>query len=67
MEQSEVAPGIWLPAFYAYDVDGRKFMFGFSLHERTEATRYRHVGPPGQSIEIIRSELNTLTTETPAR
>ena len=67
MEQSEVAPGIWLPTFYTYDVDGRKFMFGFGLHERTEATHYRRVGPPAQSIEIIRAELNTLTAETPAR
>jgi hypothetical protein len=66
MEQSEVAPGVWLPTLYTYDVDGRKFMFGFGVHERTEVTRYRHLGPPGQSIEIIRNELNNLTAETPA-
>jgi len=67
MEQSEVAPGVWLPTLYTYDVDGRKFLFGFGLHERTEVTRYRHVGPPAQSIEIIRDELNTLSAEAPAR
>ena len=65
MEQSEVAPGVWLPTLYTYDVDGRKFMFGFGVHERTEVTRYRHLGPPEQSIQIIRNELNNLTAETP--
>jgi hypothetical protein len=67
MEQSEVAPGVWLPTLYTYDVDGRKFMFGFGIHERTEVTRYRRVGPPVQEIEIIRNELNNLTAGNPAR
>jgi len=67
MEQSEVAPGVWLPTLYTYDVDGRKFVVGFNLHEKTEVSHYRHVGPPSQSIEIIRSELNNLTAESPAR
>ncbi len=67
MEQSEVAPGVWLPTLYSYEVDGRKFLFGFGVHERTEVTRYRHVGPPAQSIEIIRNELNNLRAETPAQ
>lgn len=66
MDQSEVAPGVWLPTLYTYDVDGRKFMFGFGVHERTEVTRYRHLGPPEQSIQIIRNELNNLTAETPS-
>ena len=65
LEQSEVAPGIWLPTLYTYDVDGRKFVFGFGVHERTEITRYRRVGPPAQSIELIRAELNNLSAETP--
>jgi hypothetical protein len=67
MEQSEASPGIWLPTLYTYDVDGRKFLLGFNLHEKTEATQYRHLGPPSQSIEIIRSELNNLTAESSAR
>jgi len=67
MEQSEVAPGVWLPTLYTYDVDGRKFVVGFNVHEKTEVTHYRHVGPPAQSIEIIRSELNDLTAGTTAR
>jgi hypothetical protein len=65
LEQSEVAPGVWLPTLYTYDVDGRKFVFGFGVHERTEVTRYRRVGPPTQAIELIRSELNNLSAETP--
>jgi hypothetical protein len=67
MEQSEVAPGIWLPALFTYDVDGRKFLLGFGVHERTDISHYRHVGPPSQSIEILRSELNNLTAETPVQ
>jgi len=66
MEQSEVAPGVWLPTLFTYDVDGRKFLFGFGIHERTEISRYRHLGPPSQSIEIIRAELNNLAAGTPA-
>jgi len=67
MVQEEVAPGIWLPTFYNYDVDGRKFLFAFGIHERTEITRYHRVGPPSQAIEIVRNELNNLTAVTPAR
>ena len=55
------------PTLYTYDVDGRKFLFGFGVHERADVTHYRHVGPPSQSIELIRSELNNLTAETPRR
>lgn len=65
--QEEVAPGIWLPILYNYNVDGRKFVFGFGIHERTEITRYRRVGPPPRAIEIIRNDLNNLTAATPAR
>jgi len=67
MVQEEVAPGIWLPTLYNYEVDGRKFVFAFGIHERTEITRYRRVGPPPQAAEIVRNELNNLTAVTPAR
>ena len=50
-----------------YDVDGRKFVFAFDVHERTEITRYRRVGPPPQAVEIMRNELNNLTAVSPAR
>jgi hypothetical protein len=67
LEQSEVAPDIWLPSLNVHDVDGRKFLFGFGVHERTEITKYRRVGAPAEAIELLRSELNSLVAETPAR
>lgn len=67
MVQEEVAPGIWLPTLYNYEVDGRKFLFAFGVHERMEITRYRRVGPPPQAVEIMRNELNNLIAATPAR
>jgi hypothetical protein len=67
MEQSEVEPGVWLPTQYIYDVDGRKFLFGFGVHERTEISRYRRVWPPEHAIELVRNELNKLSAESPAR
>jgi hypothetical protein len=66
MEQSEVEPGVWLPTLFTYDMDGRKFLFGFGVHEQTQISRYRRVGPPAQAIELIRSELNNLSAESPA-
>jgi hypothetical protein len=65
--QEEVAPGVWLPTLFNYEVDGRKFLFAFGVHERTEITRYRRIGPPPQAVEIVRNELNNLTAATPAR
>jgi hypothetical protein len=66
LEQSEVAPDIWLPSLNVYDVDGRKFLFGFGVHERTEITKYRRVGAPAEAIELLRSELNSLVAGTPS-
>jgi hypothetical protein len=67
MVQEEVAPGIWLPTLFDYEVDGRKFLFAFGIHEHTEITRYRRVGPPPEAVEIMRNELNNLTAGSPAR
>ena len=67
MEQEEIAPGIWLPTAYTYDVDGRKFLFAFGIHERTEITHYRRIGPPTQAIEAVRNELNNLPAVTSVR
>lgn len=67
MVQEEVVPGIWLPTSYNYEVDGRKFLFAFGVHERTEITRYRRIGPPPQAVETLRNELNNLTATAPAR
>jgi hypothetical protein len=67
MEQAEAAPGVWLPTLFTYDLDGRKFVFAFGIHERTEITRYRRIGPASQAIEILRNELNNLSAASPAR
>ncbi|MBI3668501.1 MAG: hypothetical protein HY237_01775 [Acidobacteria bacterium] len=56
-EQAEVAPGVWLPTRYEYDFGGRKFLFGFEVHELTEASRYRRIGPPADALVAIRREL----------
>ena len=55
-EQQRVASGVWMPARYAYDFDGRKFLFGLSIHERMEYTDYIRIGPPEEAIAVIRKE-----------
>ncbi len=58
LDQTEVAPGVWLPSLYQYDFTGRKFLFGFEIHERTEASHYERVGPPSEALAFIRRELS---------
>ncbi len=58
MEQAEVAPGIWLPTHYDYNLTGRKFLFGFEVHELTEASHYHRIGPPREALLAIRRELS---------
>ena len=67
VEQGEVAPGVWLPTLYSYNVDGRKFLFAFGVHEHSEISKYHYVGPPAQALEIMRNELNTLSAASPLR
>jgi hypothetical protein len=55
-EQVEVAPGLWLPAQHTYDFDGRKFLFAMNIHEKTEYSQYRRIGPPQEALLLIRSE-----------
>ena len=57
MQQTEVAPGLWLPIRYDYSFTGRKFLFGFSLYEATTITNYRRIGPPAEALAAIRREL----------
>lgn len=65
-ERYEIAPGIWEPTFEQYDFDGRKFMVPFSIHERTFYSDYKHVGPPKDSVAVVRAELRKLHAEPPA-
>lgn len=55
-EQREIEPNLWMPARYAYDFDGRKFLFSLSIHERMEYTEYFRVGPPEEAVAVIRRE-----------
>ncbi len=57
MEQAEVTPGIWLPTLYDYNFAGRKFLFGLEVHELTEVSHYRRIGPPKEALVTIRREL----------
>jgi hypothetical protein len=59
LEQSEVAPGIWLPTLYQFDVEGRKFLFGFSIHETIVASRYRRIGLPSEALATLRREISS--------
>ncbi len=56
-EQTEVAPGLWLPARYQFDFRGRKFLFGFSVHERIEISDYRRIGHPAEALNTLQREL----------
>jgi hypothetical protein len=67
MEQDEVTPGIWLPTRYEYNLQGRKFLFGLELHELTEASHYRRIGPPQEALLAIRCELNNRQDANSAR
>ncbi|MCL6480285.1 MAG: hypothetical protein K6U02_01025 [Firmicutes bacterium] len=57
IEQTEVAPGIWLPARYEFDYRGRRFLFGFSVHEQIDISDYRRLGPPAEALVTLRREL----------
>lgn len=58
MEQRPVAAGVWAPVRYQFDFDGRKFLFGFSTHERIELRDWRRVGPPAEALAVVRRELD---------
>jgi hypothetical protein len=55
-EQTEVAPGVWLPAHATYDFAGRKFLFGMAIHEQVDDSDYRRVGPPEETLLLVRRE-----------
>ena len=57
IDQSEVAPGIWLPARYQYDFTARKVFFTFEEHQYIEATHYHRVGPPKDALALAKEEL----------
>lgn len=66
MEQAAAAPGIWLPTRFEYHFDGRKFVFGFELHEVTTLSGYRRIGPPREALAAVRHELSNAAASGPA-
>jgi hypothetical protein len=56
-QQSEVAPGVWLPTRYQYDFTARKFLFTFEEHQYIESSRYHRIGPPKEALAAVRDEL----------
>lgn len=57
IDQSEVAPGIWLPARYQYDFTARKVIFTFEEHQYIEASHYHRIGPPKDALALAQKEL----------
>ena len=55
-EQHEVSDGVWMPTYYSYDFDGRKFVFSLSAHDRSEYSEYLHVGSPEEALLVVRRE-----------
>jgi hypothetical protein len=66
-ERYEISPGIWEPTFEQYDFDGRKFLYSFSIHERTFYSSYKFVGKPKEAVSIIRGELSKIQTAAAVR
>jgi hypothetical protein len=62
-ERYQFFPGIWFPSYEQFDFDGRKFLLPFSIHERTLYSAYRRVGPPSESIALVRAELDKLSSK----
>ena len=57
LEQAPV-DDVWLPTCYQFDIRGRRFLFGFQVHDRIEARDYRPVPPPQQMLALVRQEMN---------
>lgn len=57
IEQAPVAAGVWLPVRIEYAISGRKFLFSFREHLRTDATCYRWIGSPADALRLVRIEL----------
>lgn len=59
IEQTQIAPGIWLPTRTEYDFSGRKFLFPFAEHQVIEAGHYRRIGSPQAALAMVQNELAT--------
>lgn len=57
MDQAPVAPDIWEPTLYQYDISGRKFLFSFTMHEAASTTHYTFLGEPQKALEVAKNDL----------
>lgn len=58
VDQTEVMPGVWFPALYDVDLDGRKFLFSFSMHQKIEISAHRRIGPPQEALALLERDLS---------
>jgi len=58
MRQAPVAPGIWEPTFYEYDIAGRKFLFSFSMHQVVSSANFQLLGSPQELLAEARENLD---------
>lgn len=57
MRQAPAAPGIWEPSQYEYDISGRKFLFGFAMHQEVIDSHYQLLGPPAELLARAQDNL----------
>lgn len=57
LDQTEIAPGVWLATRYQYDFTARKFLFTFEEHQYIEASHYRRIGTPKEMLTMVQKEL----------
>jgi hypothetical protein len=59
MDQSEIAPGVWLPTRYQFDFSGRKFLFTFEEHQTVETSQYHYIGTVKEALAEAQNELSS--------
>ncbi len=66
MEQTEAAPGIWLPRVTSSQVEGRKLFTHEESVRTVEARDFLRVGPPAELLPRVRRELSNAGLQVPA-
>jgi len=66
IEQTQVAPGIWLPRITSSQVEGRKLFTHEELVRTVEARGFSRVGPPAELLPQVRRELSNPSLQVPA-
>jgi hypothetical protein len=66
IEQTQVAPGIWLPRITTDAVQGRKLLSHQESARTVEALAYRRVGAPAELLPLVRREIGNAGIQVPA-